>query len=321
MPRVLLTDYAWPDLDIERAILAEVNAELIVAPDGHEPTLIELAHNVDAIMTCWARVTRPVIDASDQLRVISRLGIGLDNIDVAHASTRAVIVVNVPDYCLDEVAEHALALIFALARKVAFYHGATKHGRYNLKAGLPLWRIKGKTLGIVGLGQIGQCLATKAAALGMRVVACGRTPKSVPGVEWCSFDEVLGQSDFISLHVPATPETQHLMGAAQFARMKPAAFLINTSRGALVDEAALATALQQGQLAGAALDVQQQEPTDLKQPPMNDPRVIVTPHAAFMSVESLVDLRTRATRQVVDALQGQRPPHVVNPEGYTSRAE
>ncbi len=321
MPRVLLTDYAWPDLDIERTILSELNAELIVAPDGHEPTLVELARNVDAIMTCWARVTRPVIEASDQLRIISRLGIGLDNIDVAHASTRGVVVVNVPDYCLDEVAEHALALIFALARKVAFYHGATKHGRYDLKAGLPLWRIKGKTLGIVGLGQIGQCLATKAAALGMRVVACGRTPKNVPGVEWRSFAELLAESDFVSLHVPATPETQHLMAAEQFARMKPTAFLINTSRGALVDEAALAVALKAGQLAGAALDVQQQEPTDLKQPPMNDPRVIVTPHAAFMSVESLVDLRTRATRQVVDVLQGKRPPHVVNPVVYTAAAE
>jgi D-3-phosphoglycerate dehydrogenase len=316
MHRVLLTDYAWPDLDIERSILGEIGAELIVAPDGSEPTLVELAHEVDAIMTCWARVMRPVIDASSQLKIISRLGIGLDNIDVAHATTRGIVVVNVPDYCLDEVAEHALALIFALARKVAFYHGATKHGRYDLKAGLPLWRIKGKTLGIVGLGQIGRCLAEKAAALGMRVLACGRTRRDVPGVEWRSFDELLAESDFVSLHVPATPETQHLMSAPQFARMKPTAFLINTSRGALVDEPALAAALKAGQLAGAALDVQQQEPTDLKQPPMNDPRVIVTPHAAFMSVESLVDLRVRATRQIVDLLTGERPPHVVNPAVY-----
>src|SRR5689334_12848990 len=160
--RVLLTDYAWPELEIEQAILPEAGAELIVAPDGDERTLTALAHEVDAILTCWARVTRPVIDASSRLRIISRLGIGLDNIDVPHATERGIVVTNVPDYCLDEVAEHALALIFALARKVAFFHGATKHGRYDLKAGLPLWRVRGKTLGIVGLGNIGGRLAAKA---------------------------------------------------------------------------------------------------------------------------------------------------------------
>lgn len=310
--RVLLTDYAWSELEIEQEILQKAGAELIVAPDGNEQTLTGLAHDVDAILTCWARVTRPVIDASTRLRIISRLGIGLDNIDVPYATERGIVVTNVPDYCLDEVAEHALALIFALARKVAFFHGATKHGRYELKAGLPLWRVRGKTLGIVGLGNIGGRLAEKAAALGMRVVACGRSKRNVRNIAWLSLDDLLSQSDFVSLHVPATPETTNLISTSQLARMKPTAFLINTSRGALVDESALAEALARGQLAGAALDVQQQEPPDLSKPPMNDPRVIVTPHAAFMSVESLADLRTRATQQVVEVLEGRRPANVVN---------
>lgn len=310
--RVLLTDYAWPDLTIERSLLAAIDAELIVAPNGDEPTLTTLAHEVDAVLTCWARVPRQVIDATSRLRVISRLGIGLDNIDVSHATERGVLVVNVPDYCLDEVAEHALALILALARKVAFFHGATKHGRYDLKAGLPLWRVRGKKLGILGLGNIGRRLAEKAVGLGLRVLAFSRTPRDLPHVEWRTLDELLAESDFVSLHVPATVETQHMIGAAQLARMKPTAFLINTSRGALVDEAALAAALQSGQIAGAGLDVQKHEPPDLSQPPFNDSRVIVTPHAAFMSVESLVELRTRATQQIVDVLSGRRPPHVVN---------
>ena len=311
--RVLLTDYAWPELDIERNTLAEVDAELIVAPQSDEPTLVQLAEDVDAILTCWARVTRPVIDASSKLRIIGRLGIGLDNIDVAHATSRRVLVTNVPDYCLDEVAEHALALIFALARKVAFYHGATKHGRYNLKAGLPLWRVRGKTLGIVGLGNIGRRLAEKAVGVGLNVVATGRQRRDLPeGIEWLPLDDLLARSDFVSLHVPATPETAGMISTAQLARMKPTAFLINTSRGALIDEVALADALSRGVIAGAALDVQQQEPPDLSKPPMNDSRVIVTPHAAFMSVESLVELRTRASRQIADCLASRTPENIVN---------
>ncbi len=162
---------------------------------------------------------------------------GLDNIDVAAATRRGIVVTNVPDYCVQEVAEHALALIFALARKVAFYHHETKSGRYNLKDGLPLRRIKGQTLGIIGFGNIGRTLAEMAAPLGINVLACNRvrrSPGDLPaGVGWCELDELLSRSDYISLHVPLTPETQHLIGAEQLARMKPTAFLINTARGGL----------------------------------------------------------------------------------------
>ena len=316
MPRykVLLTDYAWPDVEIERAVLNAGDAELVVAPQGDAATLTALAADVDAIMTNWAKVPQQVIAAAPKCRIVSRLGIGLDNIDVEFATSKGIVVTNVPDYCLIEVAEHSLALLFAMGRKVAFYHHETKAGRYALGDGPELRRLEGQTLGIVGLGNIGRLLANKAMALGLRVIATGRSRSNpLAGVEWRDLDQLLAESDYISLHAPSTPETKHMIGAAQFAKMKPTAYLINTSRGALVDEQALAAALDAGQLAGAALDVQQQEPPDLSLPPFNDPRVIVTPHAAFFSRESVTDLRRRVAGQVVDRLQGRVPPFVVNP--------
>lgn len=319
MPRfhVLITDYAWPDVAIERRTLAEIDAELIVAEKNQQDAagLAALAgqHQVDAIMTNWAKVPQAVIEASPKCRIVSRLGIGLDNIDVAYCTSRGIPVTNIPDYCLIEVAEHALALLLSLSRKVAFYHHETKGGRYQLQAGPKLRRIEGQTLGIVGLGNIGRKLAEKALGLGLTVIATSRSGKSsLPGVNIVSLDELLAVSDYVSLHVPMTPQTKHMIGAAQLARMKPSAYLINTARGGLIDTSALTVALQQGQLAGAALDVQDPEPPDLSQPPYNDPRVIITPHAAFVSEESLADLRLRVARQVAARLTGGVPENVVN---------
>jgi D-3-phosphoglycerate dehydrogenase len=253
-----------------------------------------------------------VIDAAPKCRIVARLGIGLDNIDVAAASNKGMLVTNIPDYCLIEVAEHALALLLGLARKVAFYHHQTKTGGYDLKAGPQLRRVAGQTLGLIGVGNIGLTLAAKAEALGLKVVAAPNPRTKPPGVATLPFDEVLATSDYVSLHVPLTPQTRHLIGKAQLARMKPSAFLINTARGGLIDNEALAAALAENRLAGAALDVQDPEPPDLGTPPWNDPRVIVTPHAAFASEESLADLRTRTARQVANCLVGAEVPHVVN---------
>jgi D-3-phosphoglycerate dehydrogenase len=311
--KVLLTDYAWPDLEIERRTLAEVGAELVVSTDPAPAALAKLAADADAIMTNWVKVPAEVIDAAPKCRIVARLGIGLDNIDVAAASRRGMLVTNIPDYCLIEVAEHALALLLSLARKVSFYHHQTKRGRYDLKAGPPLRRIAGQTLGIVGMGNIGVTLAGKAQALGLKIVAADPAPRTRPaGVTFVSLDELLAHSDYVSLHVPLVPQTRHLIGERQLARMKPSAYLINTARGGLVDSAALAAALAAGRLAGAGLDVQETEPPDLNVPPWNDPRVIVTPHAAFASEESLADLRLRTARQVANCLSGAEVPHVVN---------
>jgi len=313
--QVLLTDYAWDDLAIETEILGEIGAELILPSGTSETELAAAAADCDAIMNNWAAVTAAVVDAARKCRIIARLGIGLDSIDVARATERGIPVTNVPDYCLIEVAEHALALVLACGRKVGWYHWQAKQGTYDLKSGAALRRMEGQTLGIVGLGAIGRKLAEKGGALGLRVLAYNRSQNAAPpGVTYVELDRLLAESDYVSLHVPLTPKTRGLIGAAQLGRMKPSAYLINTARGGLIDHAALAAALAAGKLAGAALDVQDPEPPDLSRPPYNDPRVMVTPHSAFVSAESLLDLRQRASRQVADRLSGRLPKHVVNPE-------
>lgn len=314
MFKVLLTDYAWPDVEIEREVLAAAGAELVVAPRADSATLADLAVEADAIMTCWAATTAEVIAAAKNCRLVARMGIGLDNIDVSYCTRHGIPVTNVPDYCVEEVAEHALALILALARQVARYHHDTKSGRYDAQAGGLPGRISGRTLGIVGLGNIGRCLAGKAHALGMQVIASTRTPPPAWGeVAPVPLAELLSASDFVSLHLPLHGETRHFISTAQLQRMKSTAYLINTARGGLVDHPALAAALQRGELAGAALDVQDPEPPDLTQPPYSDPRVLVTPHAAFLSAESLILLRRRSAEQVATRLQGGIPDNVVNP--------
>lgn len=311
--RVLITDYAWPDLQVERALLDRAGIDLIEAEETEPAALAEAARDVDGLMTCWVNVPAEVIDAASRCRVIARLGIGLDNIDVAVATQRGIVVTNVPDYCLDEVAEHALGLLLALARNIGYFNQQTKSGVYDLVAAPPMRRVAGRKLGIVGFGRIGRTLADRARGLGLDVLVTSRTRQDAERVRWCSLDELLAESDYVSLHLPLTDETRHLIGARELALMKPTALLINTARGGLVDHQALAEALAANRLAGAGLDVQEPEPPDLSQPPYNDPRVIVTPHAAFLSEESLAELRRRATASVIDVLCGRRPANVVNP--------
>ncbi|HRE99989.1 MAG TPA: C-terminal binding protein [Pirellulaceae bacterium] len=312
--RVLVTDYAWPDLEIERGILEPAGIDLVLPRGRSEAELIEAASGVDAIMTNWATTSAAVIGAAPECRIVARLGIGLDNIDVAYCTSRGIPVTNVPDYCVIEVAEHAMALLLALARNVAWYHHRTKQGAYQLQEGPALRRIAGRTLGIVGYGKIGRALADRARAFGLRIVATRRRADlTEPGVEFLPLDDLLSQSDFVSLHVPLTDETRGMISAERLARMKPGACLINTARGGVVDHDGLARSLASGHLAGAGLDVQTPEPPDLSRAPYDDPRVIVTPHAAFVSAESLADLRRRAATQVVERLAGRIPESVVNP--------
>jgi D-3-phosphoglycerate dehydrogenase len=316
-PRVLITDRAWPDCSIERKVLAKVGAEVVEAPDGNEATLIELAKTVDAIGTNWAQVTDKVIRACPRCRTVARFGIGLDNINVATCTALGIPVTNIPDYCVSEVSDHALALLLAAARNVAFFHARTKRGEYELSAGPTMRRLSHTTLGLIGFGNIARLLFPKARALGMTVLAHTRRGDDCgTGCPMVSLDEILVRSDFLSLHAPLTASTRQLIGAPQLAKMKPTAWLINTSRGGLIDTAALREALAAGRIAGAALDVFDPEPPDLRDPLYRDERVIVTPHAAFVSAESLAELRARAAQQIADALSGARPANVVNPEVY-----
>ena len=311
--RVLFTDLPWGNQEIEHEILKTIDAEPVVAPDGGEETLARLAGDVDAITTCWAKVTDKVIAAAPRCRIISRMGIGLDNISIPAATARGIPVTNVPDYCVEEVADHALALLLALARNVTFFHLRTKRGEYDLKAGPPMRRLAGQTLGLFGLGRIGRRVAEKARGLGLEVIAHTSSGSDHgTGCETVSFEELLRRSDFVSVHAPLTPTTRHVFDDGALAQMKPTAVLLNTSRGPLIDPEALHRALAGNRLGGAGLDVFEPEPPDLSHPLYRDERVIVTPHAAFVSEESLAELRTRVAQQIVARLKGGAPENIVN---------
>lgn len=315
--RVLLTDRPWADSRIESDILSQVGAEVQEASSGSEAELVELARDADAIATCWAQVTAPVIQAAKKCRIVSRLGIGLDNIAVETATELGIPVTNVPDYCVAEVADHTIALLLAISRKIAFYHSRTKAGEYQLQAGPPMRRLSNQVLGLIGLGRIGQLVVPRARALGLHVVAHTSSGNDYgTGCPMVTLRDLLQQSDFVSLHAPLTPDTRQLLGPAEFELMKPTASIINTSRGGLINQTSLWAALQKDAIAGVGLDVFEPEPPDLSQPLFRDERVIVTPHAAFVSEESLVDLRTRAAHQIAQALQGKQPEYVVNPQAY-----
>lgn len=314
--RVLVTDYAWDSLDIERSVLDPLGAKLIVAETGDEIELLQLAPQVDAILTNWKTVSAAVLDAAPHCRIVSRYGVGIDNIVVEHATELGILVTNVPDYCVEEVSDHALALLLACARSLAQFDRATHKGAWDLPGGKPLYRLRGRTLGIIGYGRIGAALAGKAACLGLRVLAY--SPRAEEGEhDGVTFTRdlawLLSEADYVSLNVPLTPETHLMVDAAFLGQMRAGAFLINTARGGIIDEPALAEALRAGVIRGAALDVLTIEPPPPDHPLLGLPNCLVTPHAAFTSVESLAELEQRAAYHVALVLQGELPPHVVNP--------
>lgn len=225
---------------------------------------------------------------------------------------------NVPAYCLDEVAEHALALLLAGARKVCQYNTAVHEGNWSLQTGIPIYRVHGRTLGIVGFGKIGQTLAEKARAFGLHILVYDPYMREdvirQHGAEPVRLPDLLAQSDFVSLHTPLTPETRGLLNAERLRQMKPTAFVVNTARGGLMDTNALALALQQGWIAGAGLDVFDPEPLPADHPLLKLPQLIATPHAAFYSEESVRELEVQAARNVAAVLSGKRPASTVNPE-------
>jgi len=320
--RVLVTDHAW-ELDIEREILAAAGAELIVAPPGGEQALAAASAATDAILTNWRPVPAAVLEAATSCLAVVRYGVGLDNIDVAAASRLGIVVANVPGFCADEVAEHALALMLALQRRVVRFADQTRSGGWDHLAFGPMRRVRGQVLGIVGLGRIGRAVAERAAGLGMTVLGLARPEGSgpaPPGVALASLADLLARSDVLTLHVPLTDATRGLIGAAELAAMKPGALLVNTSRGAVVDGGALVDALRRGHLGGAALDVLAREPPAPSDPLLALDQVIVTPHAAAFSIESTLELQRRAAASVVAVLGGVRPAHVVNPEVLRSPA-
>ncbi len=317
-PLVAVTDSVFPNLDAARRVLWQIGAELRLADAPTPDAILRVAREADALLVTYAKVTAEMIRQMPRCQIISRFGIGVDSVDVAAATSAGIVVTRVPDYCIDEVSDHALALLLALARKVAFANTRVHAGEWAMPSVVPIHRLRGAVLGLVGFGRIPQLVAPKAQALGLSVIASDpfvdRAVMARAGVESVSFEELLKRSDYISIHAPLVPETHHLFNAAAFRRMKPTAYLINTARGPLVDVDALVAALDGGHLAGVALDVVPQEPPPANWPLLGRQNVILTPHVGFYSEESLVELQTKATEEVVRVLRGEAPRNPVNPE-------
>ncbi|MGD0243293.1 MAG: C-terminal binding protein [Streptosporangiaceae bacterium] len=320
-PRVLLTDHAWPGVDVEAGLCDAAGFDLVEAPPGAtEDELATLAADVDGILTCWAQVTAKVIAASPALRVVSRMGIGLDNIDLAAAATRRITVTRVPDYCVEEVSDHVVGLLHAWARCILTADrdvraGITDPGRYAPR------RVSSLVAGVWGLGPTGHRTAEKLVMMcdqeqGGEVLADDRHPELAPsGVRTVPADVLLAECDVLSLHLPLTAATRGLLDAARLARMKPGALLVNTSRGALVDIDALVAALDAGTPGAAALDVFPAEP-EVPAALLTRPDVILTPHIAFSSAHSVLELRRRSTEDLLRVLAGMPPLNpVTQPDG------
>jgi D-3-phosphoglycerate dehydrogenase len=323
MPSLLVAvaDSVFPNLDLARAVVSRAGAELRLASQPTPEGIIAAAREADALLVTYAKITADMIREMKRCKIISRFGIGVDNVDIEAATRAGIVVTKVPDYCIDEVSDHAMALLLSLVRKIPFSSARAHAGRWEMPAVTPIHRLRGTVLGLVGFGRIPQLVAPKAKAFGMRVMAYDPyVPLNVmeqAGVGRLEFAELLKISDYISIHSPLLPETHHLFSTEVFGQMKPGALIVNTSRGPVVDEVALARALDAGQLAGAALDVLEQEP------PVNSPlfgreNVILTPHTSFYSVESLQELQTKAAEEVVRVLSGQPPRNPVNPEALAA---
>jgi D-3-phosphoglycerate dehydrogenase len=317
--KVLVTDYAWPSVAIERDVLRTVGAELIVAQHGDEAELIQLAPQCDAILTNWKKVTAPVLDAAQHCLIVSRYGIGVDNIAVDHATQLGILVTNVPDFCLDEASEHTMALVLACARQVVSYATATRNGVWQVNTGRPAPRLHGQTLGLIGYGNIARTLIPKAIGFGLKVLVY--TPRLAAdalaafGSDCTATNDLavlLSTSDYVSIHAPLTPETRGMLDSKALRLLKPTAYLINTSRGAIIDETALATALTEGWFAGAALDVLIQEPPPPDHPLLALDNVIVTPHVAFYSEVAVASLQQKAAEHVAQVLRKEVPTNILN---------
>jgi len=317
MPLVAVTDSVFPNLDPAHNVLAQVGAELRLAAGPTAEVILDVARDADAVLTTYAKMPPELIAQLRRCRIIARFGIGVDNVDIPAATSHGIIVTRVPDYCLDEVSDHAMALLLSLVRKIPSSNTRTHGGRWEMKAVTPIHRLRGTVLGLVAFGQIPQLVAPKAKAFGIRVVAydpyVSDDVLARAGVDRVDFDELLKISDYISIHTPLIPATHHLFGADVFPRMKPTAYLINTARGPIIDETALAHALDEKQLAGAALDVMEQEPP-AGSPLFGRENVILTPHTSFYSEESLIDLQTKAAEEVLRVLTGKPVRNPVNPE-------
>jgi D-3-phosphoglycerate dehydrogenase / 2-oxoglutarate reductase len=312
---IAVTDSPFPSLDPAKAVLARVDFELRMAKGASAEDILAVARDADAVLVTYAKLDAPLLRQLTRCKAIGRFGLGVDNIDIKTAAELGISVNYVPDYCMHEVSDHAMALLLALARKIPLSNKLVQAGRWEMPAVVPIHRLAGRVLGLVGFGNIPRALAPKAKALGLRVLT--HDPYVAPdalaaaGVEDVGFDRLLELADFVSIHAPLLPATRGLFNAETFRKMKKGALLINTARGPLVDEDALAAALDAGQLGGAALDVVTTEPLAKDSKLIGRDNVILTPHTAFYSVEALAELQTKCAADVARVLSGEKPVYPV----------
>jgi D-3-phosphoglycerate dehydrogenase len=315
-PVIAVTDSVFPSLDPAKAALARLNPTYRMSKSVNADDIVAVAKDADAVLVTYAKLTREVLTQLTRCKAIGRFGLGVDNIDLAAAKEKGIAVNYVPDYCVREVSDHAMALLLALIRKIPLSNRLVQSGRWEMPAVVPIRRIEGTVLGLVGFGHIPRLVAPKAQAFGIKVIAYDPFAKAevfqAAGVEGVDLDTLLQSSDYVSVHAPLLPATRGMMNAPAFAKMKKGAYVVNTARGPLIDEPALIAALDSGQIGGAGLDVVATEPLAKDSPLLGRDNVIISPHTAFYSIEALNELQTKCATDVARVLSGEKAVYPIS---------
>jgi D-3-phosphoglycerate dehydrogenase / 2-oxoglutarate reductase len=315
--KILLTDYEFEHLKYEEEIFQESGLDInfIKAQCKTEEEVMEHAKEVDAILNQYAPISRRVIESLENTKIISRYGVGVNTIDLDAAKEKGITVANVPDYGMEEVSNHALALLLSSARKVTLLNKEVKKGNWDFKVCVPIHRFDKQTVGVLGFGRIPRRFIEKVKPLGFKTAAYDPFVSAVDmaavGVQKMDLDEIIGEADYLSIHVPLSDDTYHLINEERLKQMKSNAVIINTARGPIIDEKALSNALEKGIIAGAALDVTENEPVSIDSPLLTMDNVIITPHSAWYSEEAMVELRQKAARNIVQVLKGEKTPYAL----------
>ena len=312
--KVVISDYVWPNIDIEKKFFKSKNINLVVSKNKND--LKNQIIDADGLLFCFESIDETILRSSKKLKIAQRYGIGVDNIDIKVATELGIVVANIPDYCIDEVSDHAISMILSLNRLLQRDSDLVKQGKWNeVKKDKRVYRLSNSTLGLLGFGRIGKRISEKAMSFGMNVIAYDPFLKqnNVGGVKLLDLNQVLSESDFISLHLPLNDQTNHIINDKQFKLMKQDSILINVSRGGLINEDSLIKYLSSGKLRGVGLDVI--ETTIEKSNKLfSFDNVIITPHTAFFSQESSEELQLRSSQQLYEVLNGFKPKFFINPE-------
>lgn len=318
MPKIVMVDSDFENMDFEERMARDAGVDFACFDSRGLDDLVRLAADADGMVTSYSALPRAAFEALPRLRVVSRTGVGYDDIDVEAATDHGVAVCTAPGYGTEVVSDHAIALALCVLRRLNEIDADMRAGVWDYARRRPMGQAYGRVFGVVGMGDIGRAVARKAAGLGFRVVCWSRSlvpgRRTPEGYDILSLDELLGYADVVSLHVALAPETYHLLDEDRLALMKEGSVLVNTARGAVVDTAALAAALESGKLWGAGVDVYEGEPVDFDHPLLRAPHTVLTSHAAYWSEESGLELRTRTMRSAIDVVLGRRPADCLNPE-------